>query len=98
MIRRTILALAALCLSTSALAQGQPTNPTAAARASRPGGDEPMSNIGPVVERRSERSVAAGERKISDADIATAPVQEQAKPSRHSVTVGGKTISYTATA
>jgi carboxypeptidase C (cathepsin A) len=99
MIRMTALALAALALATSAFAQqSQPANPTAAARASRPSGDEPLSNTGPVVERRTERGEAAGEHKISDADIATAPVQERAKTSHHSVTVGGRAIPYTATA
>jgi carboxypeptidase C (cathepsin A) len=98
MIRMTALALA-LALATSAFAQqSQPANPTAAARASRPSGDEPLSNTGPVVERRTERGEAAGEHKISDADIATAPVQERAKTSHHSVTVGGRAIPYTATA
>ncbi|MGH6911753.1 MAG: S10 family peptidase, partial [Phenylobacterium sp.] len=50
------------------------------------------------MERRSERGQQAGERKISDADIVTAPVNEVAKTSRHSVAVGGRTIPYTATA
>jgi carboxypeptidase C (cathepsin A) len=99
MIRPTLLALAALSLSfTTALAQtAQPTNPTAAARASRPTSDEPGA-AGPVIERRSERGQAASEHKISDADIATAPVVEQARSSHHTVSVGGKTIGYTATA
>lgn len=35
--------------------------------------------------------------KVTDADIAAAPIQEQAKPSHHSVVVGGRTIGYTAT-
>ncbi len=99
MIRPTLLALAALSLSaTAALAQtAQPTNPTSAARASRVTSDEP-GTAGPVIERRSERAAQASEHKISDADIATAPVVEQAKSSHHTVTVGGKTIGYTATA
>ena len=98
MIRQTLVALAALSLATPALAQGAPANPTAAPPASRAAGDEPMANSGPVVERRSERGQAAGEHKISDADIATAPVTEATKSSHHTVTVGGKTIPYTATA
>ncbi len=101
MIRLTSAALIALGFSaTVALAQtAAPTNPTAAANASRRDNpDEPLANVGSVVERRSERGQAAGEKKISDADIATAPVHEAQKTSRHSVTVGGRTIPYTATA
>jgi carboxypeptidase C (cathepsin A) len=100
MIRQSFAALVALGFSaTAVLAQPGPGNsPPSASRAARNTTDEPMSNSGSVVERRSERGAQAGERKISDADIATAPVQEQAKTSRHTVTVGGKTIPYTATA
>jgi carboxypeptidase C (cathepsin A) len=103
MIRPTAIALgvalAALGLSaTGAWAQtAQATNPTAASRASRGASDEPGA-AGPVVERHSERAAQASEHKISDADIATAPVVEQAKTSHHTVAVGGKTIGYTATA
>jgi carboxypeptidase C (cathepsin A) len=97
MIRTTVAALAALSLTaTGALAQTTST-PSAASRAARSTPDEP-STPGSVVERRSERGAQAGERKISDYDIATAPVQEVAKTSHHSVTVGAKTIPYTATA
>ncbi|HEV7384126.1 MAG TPA: peptidase S10 [Phenylobacterium sp.] len=101
MIRLTSAALIALGFSaTVALAQtAAPTNPTAAANAARRDTpDEPLANVGSVVERRSERGQAVGEKKISDADIATAPVHETAKTSRHSVTVAGRTIPYTATA
>ncbi|MGZ6038809.1 MAG: S10 family peptidase, partial [Phenylobacterium sp.] len=59
--------------------------------------DEPAT-AGPVVERRSERGAIASERKISDFDIATAPVVEAAKTSHHTVTINGQTIGYTATA
>ncbi|WP_372782827.1 S10 family peptidase [Phenylobacterium sp.] len=100
MIRQSFAALIALGFSaTTVLAQPGPGNsPAAASRAARNTSDEPMSNSGSVVERRSERGAQAGERKISDFDIATAPVQEQAKLSHHTVTVGGRTIPYTATA
>jgi len=101
MIRQSLAVLIALGLSaTASLAQTPaPTNPTAAANASRRDNpDEPLANVGSVVERRSERGQAAGERKISDADIATAPVHETEKSTRHSVTVAGRTIPYTATA
>jgi len=74
------------------------TNPTANASASRRDTPDEPGATGTLVERRSERSQQAGERKISDFDIATAPVAEAAKTSRHSVGVGGRTIAYTATA
>ncbi|MDB5427360.1 MAG: peptidase, partial [Phenylobacterium sp.] len=101
MIRQSLAALVALGLSaTASLAQTPtPANPTAAATASRRDNpDEPLANVGSVVERRSERGQAAGERKMSDFDIATAPIHETATSTRHSVTVGGRTIPYTATA
>lgn len=85
MIRPAFAALAAvglLAVSTGAVAQA---NPTANAPAS-------------TMERRSERGQQAGERKISDFDIVTAPVNEVAKTSRHTVSVGGRSIPYTATA
>ncbi|HEX3887022.1 MAG TPA: peptidase S10 [Phenylobacterium sp.] len=101
MIRTTVAALVALGLTaTGAVAQNASPNgrpPPATGRAARPSPDEP-STPGPVVERRSDRGERAGEHKISDADIATAPVVEQAKSSHHSVTIDGKTIPYTATA
>jgi carboxypeptidase C (cathepsin A) len=100
MIRTTVAALVALSLSaTAVLAQPAPPNdrPAAASRASRSNPDEP-STAGPIVERRSERAAQAGEHKITDADIATAPLYEQARSSHHTVTIGGRTIGYTATA
>jgi len=103
MIRPAFAALAAfglLAASTGAAAQGARTtaNPTAAATASRHDTPDEPGSPGTTLERRSERGQQAGERKISDFDIATAPVNEVAKTSRHSVTVGGRTIPYTATA
>jgi carboxypeptidase C (cathepsin A) len=103
MIRPAFAALAAfglLAVSTSVAAQGAPTsaNPTAAASASRRDTPDEPGSTGARVDRRSERGQQAGERKISDYDIATAPVNEVAKTSRHSVSVGGRTIPYTATA
>src|SRR5665213_1175133 len=108
MIRTTVAALAALSLiatASAALAQAAGPNerPGPAAntqgrtggRAARP--DEPAT-AGPVVERRTERGANAGEHKITDADIATAPLMEQAKSSHHTVTINGQTIGYTATA
>jgi len=103
-LRTSAAALAALAVSAiAALAQpqtnpGQPVNPTARARASQQSGDEPLSNVGPVVERRTERGQAASERRIGDLDIATAPVVEQAKSSHHVLNLAGRAIGYTATA
>jgi len=103
MIRPAFAALAAfglLAVCTSAAAQNARTSasPTAAASASRRDTPDEPGSTGSTVERRSERGQQAGEHKISDFDIATAPVNEVAKTSRHSVAVGGRTIPYTATA
>ncbi|HZZ31145.1 MAG TPA: peptidase S10 [Phenylobacterium sp.] len=101
MIRHTAAAVVALGLSAT-VAFAQPpaaqTHPSAAARAARVSPDEPPNNTGPVVERRTERGAQASERKIGDSDIATAPINEVAKVSHHTVTIDGKTIPYTATA
>jgi carboxypeptidase C (cathepsin A) len=94
--------MAALCMlgftATGALAQ-MAAAPEAreAARAGRGASDEPATS-GPVVERRTERGATAGEHKITDADIATAPLMEQTKSSHHTVVINGQTIGYTATA
>jgi carboxypeptidase C (cathepsin A) len=104
MIRLSAAALALGLFASSAIAQpspreaDQPVRPTARAQASVRAGDEPLSETGPVVERRTERGQAAGERKISDLDVATAPVAEQAKSSHHVLNLNGKAIGYTATA
>ncbi|MGZ6038109.1 MAG: S10 family serine carboxypeptidase-like protein, partial [Phenylobacterium sp.] len=99
MIRKTLAALVALSLTaTASAALAQPAGPRerpAAAPAARP--DEPGAP-GPVVERSTSRGATAGEHKITDADIATAPLYEQAKSSHHTVTINGQTIGYTATA
>ena len=99
MIRTTMAALCVLSFAaTGVLAQTAPNpEPTGAPRAARGTPDEPTT-AGPVVERRTERGATASEHKITDADIATAPLIEQAKSSHHTVTIGGQTIGYTATA
>ncbi|WP_394761236.1 S10 family peptidase [Phenylobacterium sp.] len=100
MIQKSLAALIALGLSATA-AMAQPSapseRPAAAARAARTGSDEPAA-AGPVVERRTDRGAMAGEHRITDADIATAPLMEQAKSSHHTVVINGQTIGYTATA
>ncbi len=106
MIRKTAAAVVALSLSaTMAIAQPAPQRgpqtgnaPPASARGARTGPDEPGASAAPVVERNTGRGERAGERKISDADIATAPVVEQEKSSHHTANVAGRSIGYTATA
>ena len=44
------------------------------------------------------RADRARNEKVTDADIATAPVREVRKVTRHTVTIGGRSIAYTATA
>ena len=61
--------------------------------------DEPGSpqetNTQPGGNPRAER---AREAKLGDADIATAPIREVRRVTRHSATIGGRPIAYTATA
>jgi carboxypeptidase C (cathepsin A) len=101
MIRRTFTALAALAIATSATSvhaqAAKDTKHPPAAASRRDTSDEPGAEAGRM-DRRSDRAAQASERKISDSDIATAPVDEVAKTSHHTVGVAGKTIGYTATA
>ncbi len=48
--------------------------------------------------RGDPRADRAACRKLSDYDIATAPIQEIRKVTRHTATIGGRPIPYTATA
>lgn len=97
--------MVALSLFATVAAAQPPASPDRADRAGRaavpraaaPRPDEPGA-AGPVVERQTGRGAQAGEHKITDADIATAPLMEQAKSSHHTVTINGQTIGYTATA
>jgi carboxypeptidase C (cathepsin A) len=66
----------------SAIAQEAPSSPAS---------DEPDGSSPPVSERPEKP-------KKIDSDIATAPVKEARVVTHHSVTVGGKAISYEATA
>ena len=45
-----------------------------------------------------ERALEARSEKLKDSDIATAPIHEIRRTSRHTVTIGGKAVAYTATA
>jgi carboxypeptidase C (cathepsin A) len=104
LVRPLVAALAGVsCLALSAAAFAQPgrstspeRHPTPAARQATQA-DEPQQ-AGSVVERRSGRAEAAGERKISDYDIATAPVAEVAKATHHTIATPHGVIGYTATA
>ncbi|HEX5377913.1 MAG TPA: peptidase S10 [Phenylobacterium sp.] len=59
---------------------------------------EPESRTGVAPEKTSPRGEQAASNKLSDADIATAPIAEAARTSRHSVSINGRSIPYTATA
>ena len=48
--------------------------------------------------RGDPRADRAACRKLSDYDIATAPIQEIRKVTRHTATIGGRPLAYTATA
>ena len=58
----------------------------------------PMSFAQSAQETKKTEVVEKGPTKVPDADFAKAPVAELAKTSRHSVTIDGRTIPYTATA
>jgi len=60
--------------------------------------DEPEAGKTEGVPGADARAARASAAKLSDADIATAPISEVRKVSHHSATIGGKTIAYTATA
>ncbi len=94
--RLALTLLAGACL----LAQGGVAVAQQATEAAQRSGKgaEVESRTGAQPEKTSPRGERAASSKISDADIATAPVAEVAKTSRHTATVGGKTIPYTATA
>ena len=87
-------ALAAAPLASTAHAQpAARSGETANARA----GDEPGRDRDGV-ERPDADAKHAGEEKISPADIATAPVHEVSRSTRHVWSADGRTIPYTATA
>ncbi|HWA63760.1 MAG TPA: peptidase S10 [Caulobacteraceae bacterium] len=87
-----LAAALALFAVAPAMAQTRPTEAAAAPTAP----DEPGRNE--RAPQTSPRGEAAQEAKLSDRDIATAPIREIARSTRHSVTVDGRAIPYTATA
>ena len=82
--RLPVLATALLLVASGALAQPQASPPQ------QPGAAHP--------DQTSPRGAAAQAGKLADADVATAPIPEQKKLTRHSVTIGGRPIAYDATA
>ncbi len=72
---------------------------TARSSASNPrAGDEPGKGDRTGIDRPDPAAKQAGEDKITPADIATAPIHEQARSTHHVWTAGGHAIPYTATA
>ncbi len=72
----------------------RPATGNTAADADEPGRGD-ATNTQPAGDPRAAR---ARENKVGDSDVATAPVRELRVPSRHTATIGGRTIAYTATA
>ena len=93
--RRLIVSILAgvAVLSLTDRASAQPTTESYA-RAPRKG-DEP-GQAAAMADKKGEPAAKAG--KLSDADAVTAPVHEQAKATRHAVTINGRSIPYAATA
>ena len=109
LVTASVFALAAAGGAPGAFAQrgpspapASPDTPAAAspARGSPPARtDEPgRSDAAPDAAGSDARAEHARSAKVSDADIATAPLHEIRKVTHHSVTVGGRPIAYTATA
>ncbi len=95
-----ILAAALAGAPLAAGAQERPARPqTQAATPTAATSDEPGVSDRPTAQPGgSARAAAAQERKVGDGDVATAPVREIARTSRHSAVIGGRTVAYTATA
>ncbi len=80
-------------------AQAEPDQGARLTRAAQRGPDEPgaanRNNAQPAGDPRAER---AREAKLNDSDVATAPIREIRRVTRHTATIGGRSIPYTATA
>ena len=59
------------------------------------GGSEAAAGTGPRADARADRARC---RKLTDADIVTAPIAEVRKVTRHTATIGGRPLAYTSTA
>ncbi len=99
--RRLLPSALALAAALAPLTSQAQERPARQATAPAPPGqtDEPGSTDRPTAQPGgSSRAAAAAERKVGDGDVATAPVRETARSSRHTATIGGRTVPYTATA
>lgn len=96
--RRLALTLVAgaCLLAQTGVASAQQATEAAQRPAARAAESDSKTGVAP--EKTSPRGERAPSNKISDADIATAPINEVAKTSRHSVSINGRQIPYTATA
>jgi carboxypeptidase C (cathepsin A) len=109
MVRHVLIALAAFWLATPAFAAGGDTGPdagmqaqlTVSAKVAPQAGGEKSD---PECDAHAAEAAAGGRadrarcRKLTDADIVTAPIAEQRQATRHQATIGGKPLAYTATA
>ncbi len=107
--RFSVALLLAASLATPTLAQERPVRSEASAGSETPRGaarrgataepDEAgrgdATNTQPAGDPRAAK---ARENKLGDSDVATAPIRELRVPSRHTATIGGRSIAYTATA
>ena len=104
----------AVLMASAAMAQGAPAPATAKAAGARAvvGADQPPG-LAPAITVESGHGdagceTAAGSsdaradrarcRKLTDAEVATAPILEVRKVTHHQAVIGGKTVAYTATA
>jgi carboxypeptidase C (cathepsin A) len=96
--RRLALTLVAgaCLLAQTGVASAQAASEAAQRPVRAPGAES--SRTGQAPEKTSERGERAASNKLSDADIATAPIQEQAKATHHTASINGRSIPYTATA
>ena len=92
-IRSLVLsAMIGLTLAPLAYAAERPARPASTTAADEPGrGDQNQPQT-------SERGEHAKENKLSDSDVATAPIQEIQRITHHVATVNGRTIPYSAIA
>jgi carboxypeptidase C (cathepsin A) len=93
------LVVAASLISLPAITAAQTAASKPQAGAARHPADEPGRGDANDAQHAPDfRADLARSEKVTDADIATAPVHEVRKVSHHTVTIGGRPIAYTATA
>ena len=93
--RSSLLALSAmlgLALAPLAYAAAPPARTASTTAADEPGRGDPNAP------QTSERGEHAKENKLSDSDVATAPIQEIQRVTHHTTTVNGRVIPYSAIA